>query len=451
MTAHISKPFVHVEDSNGNPYVAAKLYVYDFGTTNLKTIYSNEGLSVSVTNPLTSNASGDFDRVYIASGKYKLRAETAAAALIWEYDNIDTSLTSGSGALAISAGGTSATTAAAARTALGAAAQTDVDDLASDIATINASLVSVISAPQGYLTPSTGIPVIATGVAAGTAVYYTPFVGKLVPIYSGSAMVITEFSELTLTLNANHTANNIFDCFVINDAGTVRLVTGPAWNAAGAGAGSRGSGAGTTELARTSGIWTNAVAMTARYGATTVAVDAFKGTYVGSIFMDTSNGQITCHTTYGQDRKFSIWNAYNRQRRVLRAGDATSSWFMNSVTVRASNNDGANRCIVFSGLAEEIYTCEFSQVTEPAAAAAASITILGIGLNSAVAASGTLGKAGADAAGYYFTSTARYTAPPSLGMNTLTALESVGTAAGASNQRFTGGEGNMLLQVEWRG
>jgi hypothetical protein len=35
------KPFVHVSDSNGNPYVGAKLYVYLPGTTTLASIYSD--------------------------------------------------------------------------------------------------------------------------------------------------------------------------------------------------------------------------------------------------------------------------------------------------------------------------------------------------------------------------------------------------------------------------
>jgi hypothetical protein len=452
MTAHIAKPFVHVEDSNGNPYVAAKLYVYDYGTTNLKTIYSNEGLSVSVTNPLTSNASGDFDRVYIPSVKYKLRAETAAAALIWEIDNIDPGLTSGSGALAISAGGTSATTAAAARTALGAAAQTDVDDLASDIATINASLTNITAIPQGYLTPTSGTPVIASGTTAGATVYYTPFVGNLCPIYSGSSMVVTEFTELTLSLVASHVASAIYDCFVINDSGTVRLVTGPAWNTPTAGSGARGTGAGTTELNRTvGGIWTNANSMTARYGATTVTVDANKGTYVGSIHMDGTNAQLSCLIAYGSSRKFGIWNAYNRQKRILRAGDGTASWNMNSVTIRASRNDAGNCCYVFSGLAEETYIARFQQVVEPADGGSTSACVLNIGFNSTTVASGTAGTFGAQAASYFGTPMAQYTAPPSLGIQVFTALESVTIAGGAANQTFYGTESNMLLTVEWRG
>jgi hypothetical protein len=442
MTAHISKPFVHVEDSNGNPYVAAKLYVYDVGTTNLKSIYSNAGLSVSLTNPLTSDAAGNFDRAYLASGTYKLRAETAAAALIWEIDNIDTALTSGSGALAISAGGTSATTAAAARTALGAAAQTDVDDLATDIATINAALVNITALPQGYLTPTSVTPVIVSSVTAGTTVYYTPFVGNLCPIYNGTSMIVTEFAELSLSLVASHVASAIYDVFVINDAGTVRLVTGPAWNTATAGAGARGTGAGTTELVRTSGIWTNANSMTARYGATTVSVDANKGTYVGSIHMDGSNGQLTCHVDWGQSRKFGIWNAYNRQTRILKAGDSTATWAWGTNTIQSSNATAANSLTIFSGLAEEFYDLTFDQwVSNPAA----GLVDVGIGYNSVSAFSGLRGAGSGTVA---LKLTARHIALPSIGINTISALE---RATSGSSSTFNGGEDEMVLSAKWRG
>ena len=83
MTLAIAAQRIHIADSNGNPIVGAKLYVYTAGTTTLASIYSDEGLSVSMTNPLSgvnaSDASGYFPRAYLAAGSYKLRAVTSAA------------------------------------------------------------------------------------------------------------------------------------------------------------------------------------------------------------------------------------------------------------------------------------------------------------------------------------------------------------------------------------
>jgi hypothetical protein len=338
MAMHGAKPFVHVSDSNGNPYVAAKLYVYEVTTTTLRSIYSNEGLSVAIANPLTSDAAGNFARFYQNSGTYKLRAETSAGTLIWEQDNIDTGLPAGTGALPIARGGTGATTAAAARAALDVPSNSELTDLATDISDLSSQIQNVVSSPQGYLTLTTLTPILASDVSAGTSVYYTPYTGNLIPIYNGTAFVVTSFSELTMAMNSNHVASTLYDFFVISDGGTVRLVTGPAWNTSTAGSGARGTGAGTTEIERVNGLWVNKNAMTARYGATTVSVALRQGTYVGSMFVDGTNGQVSCHRTWGQSRKWGIWNAYNRALVILKAGDSTATWTYATATVRPSNN-----------------------------------------------------------------------------------------------------------------
>jgi hypothetical protein len=250
MTLQIVKPYIHVEDANGNPYVGAKLYVYVPGTTTPAAIYADAALSIPLANPLAgatgSDAAGNFPRAYIAAGAYKLRAETAAGVLIWQEDNIDTGLSAGTGALPIASGGTGGITAAAARTNLDVPSNSELAALAGDITGLQASLQNIVSVPQGYLTLTSGVPVIAATVTAATAVYYTPVIGNLIPIYDGSRFNTVTFSELTLTLNSNHTANNIYDVFVFKDAGVTTIGTGPAWNTSAAASGARGTGAGPT-------------------------------------------------------------------------------------------------------------------------------------------------------------------------------------------------------------
>ncbi len=451
MTAHISKPFVHVEDANGNPYVSAKLYVYDVGTTNLKAIYSNEALTVSLANPLTSDAAGNFARAYVAAGRYKLRAETSTATLIWEYDGVDTGLTSGSGALAISAGGTGAITAAAARTALGAASQTDVDDLSSDIATLSSSLQNIVSIPQGRLTIVSGTPVPNTDVSAGTGVAYTPYIGDQIPIWDGAQFNLTTFTELTLNLSSNHLANQLYDVFVWNESGSVLVGTGPAWNSATAGSSSRGSGAGTTELTRQNGLWVNAQQMTTRNGSTTYTVDPSKGTYVGSILIDGTNGQISQHVTTGQSRSPGPWNAYNRRPRVLKVVDSTASWTYATNTIRPSNNDSNNKATVICGLAEEYVSCEFSErVSIASTGSNIGAVDIGIGVHSTTTISGRRGRLSfqsvdADISGASIV--ASHSILPFLGVETVTCLEVVPNAA--TSQTLLGTETNMLLTARW--
>lgn len=448
MALSIIKPFVHVEDANGNPYVGAKLYVYLPGTTTPAAIYSDEGLSIALSNPLTgvtgSDAAGNFPRAYIAAGRYKLRAETVASVLIWEMDNIDTGLSAGSGALPIASGGTGGTTATAARTNLDVPSNSELAALASDITDIQSSLQNIVSVPQGYLTPTTGVPVIITGVAAGTAVYYTPFRGNLIPIYDGSQFNTVSFAELTLTLNSNHVASNIYDVFLFQDSGITTIGTGPAWNTATAGSGSRGTGAGTTELTRTKGgLWTNAFAMTARNGATTYSVNANQATYVGSIFMDGTNGQITCHRAFGQNRKWSVWNAYNRVPIIIRAGD-TGGGSATTTGYAALMGSIGNSLSAFCGLAEEMVLL---QSGVQASASTAMNMFSAVGANSTTVASGQEGVSFGSGAGGIQTPLGRYAAPPALGNNVYTMLYKVSTGTAT----IGAGEAYSLMTAQYNG
>lgn len=460
MTARIQPPGLRAIDANGIPISGAILYIYDVGTTDLKSIYSDSGLSVSLTNPLSgvnaSDASGYFPVAYLASGTYKLRCTTADGVLIpgLTADNLDTGLTSGSGALAISAGGTGATTAAAARTALAAAAQSDVDALSADIATVSASLQNIVSIPQGRLTPTTATPIISTGVTAGTAVYYTPYIGNLIPIYDGTQFNATEFAELTLTLSASHLASQIYDVWVWEEVDVVTIGTGPAWTVATAGSCARGTGAGTTELVRTNGLWTNANSLTTRNGATTYTVDATKATYVGSIFMDGTNGQISCLPAWGQSRKWAIWNAYNRALIALQCGDSTASWTYATATFRSSNGDANNKLTIFSGLAEDVVDLSFIQRLSPTCNTTTSLLENGIGYNSTTVNSGKVGMVGLTNNGtttdtHHGEAVAIYQAMPALGINTINAIERA-TTTGTTNT-YNGGNSNMILTAVWRG
>jgi hypothetical protein len=458
-------PFVKVLDSNGAPIVGAVLKVYQAGTTTYLAIYSDASLTIPLSNPLSgasaSNASGDFPRFYLAQGTYKLRAETSTGTLIWEWDNIDTGLSAGVGALPISAGGTGAVTAAAARANLGVPSTSEMSDLAASIATLSSSVQNIVSSPQGRLTLTTGTPVLATGVSAAAAVYYTQFIGNIVPVYNGSQFSTRAFtSDLALTLNANHVANAIYDVFVYWDGTNLQIGTGVAWNTATAGSGSRGAGAGTTELVRVNGLWVNKFDIAYRNGATTGTITANQGTYVGSIAMDGTNGQVSCLTAYGQSRKWGVWNAYNRKKIILQAGDATASWNYTTGTVRPSNNSSANSLTVFTGLPEEEFDITFLQMVQGGSATGASQVLAGwstgIGWNSTTAFSGMRASPQVRVDGSsvdilnQVVSLANYIAAPTIGINTATCLE-ITTPINNASVLYFGSSANMLLKAAWEG
>lgn len=309
--------------------------------------------------------------------------------------------------------------------------------------------------PQGYLTlNSSTSSVILQGSTTASTLYYSPYNGNLMPLSNGTFFTLIPFSQMSLALTASQAANNIYDVFAFLDGSTLRIGTGPSWLAGGgsitAGGCVRGASSGSSALSRLNGLWVNAVSMNVLNGASTYAVPVFQGTYLGSIFIDSTPGQITCHRSYGQSRTWSVWNAYNRLPIYLKAGDSTGSWSYTSGTIRPANGNSANSLTLFQGLSEEII-----QVTtlQYAAGTSASGNLRGgYGYNSTTAFSGTTGAGG----GYNNGSTpANYTnnsvvgggtITPFLGINVLTLLET-GSTAGTI---WAGTETYMLLQAVWQ-
>lgn len=306
------------------------------------------------------------------------------------------------------------------------------------------SAAAAVPPPQGYLTPVSATPVITSDSTSATALYYTPDVGNLVPINNGATFTPTEFSELTLTLASQHALNTIYDIFVFSNSGVLTLITGPAWSVSTAGSCARGTGAGTTQISRVKGLYTNTVAITGRNGSTTYSVGANLATYVGSLLVDGTAGQVTCHRSWGQNRKWGIWNAFNKRPIRLLCGDSTASWAYNTATVRQSNAATGNAISMFTGLAEEIGVCMFNQQLNTGG----GVGSFGIGYNSTTAYSGTIAmpsQQAAQAAG--ISGIANCTAMPALGLNKFNALEK-GAAAGVT---YFGTQTQMSLQLDYRG
>ena len=268
-------------------------------------------------------------------------------------------------------------------------------------------------------------------------------------------MVAYKFSELKLALSASQAANNIYDVFLAWNGGTPVIGTGPSWTAGSGGsvtAGScaRGTGAGGTALTRFGGVNVNAVSMSLIYntgsGNNTITVAANQGVYLGSLFIDGTAGQVSCYRSYGQSRKWGIWNAFNQTELVLLVGDSTASWTYNSGTVRPSNNNTANSATVFAGLQEFQATVSTLQkvLTQQdntlATGIGWNVTNAGSGTNGAFSVGGSVGVQGSTSM------VSKYISLPFLGINVATSVES---SAGAST--FYGTQTNMLMTAAWRG
>jgi hypothetical protein len=199
--------------------------------------------------------------------------------------------------------------------------------------------------PQGRLTLQTLTPVMITTQSAKTTIYYTPFVGNQIPIYDGTNMIPTVFSEISvLTTDTTKNpaaigASKVNDWFVWNDAGTLRLTHGPDWTND------------TTRSAGTATVVVNGIPL--NNASITNGPAAQRGTWVGTTRSNGSsqlNWILAGSNTAGD---LAVWNAYNRRRVVTKSSDTTATWSYTSSTVRQARASANNQISFVSGAAED--------------------------------------------------------------------------------------------------
>ena len=321
---------------------------------------------------------------------------------------------------------------------------------------------SFLSTPQGRLSVFNGaFPITAFGSdqTTITRIYWTPYNGNACPIYNGTSFITTTAAQLTCDLTSGAQASGgIYDVFKFLNAGVATLGFGPSWVAGTSGsvtAGScvRGTGTGSTQLVSLNGIYTNNVAMTVNNGATTFSVAQFQGTYLGSVYVNSTAGQINCYVTYGQSRVWGLYNAYNKLPINLRAGDGTASWTYNTNTVRESNGGTTNILTTFVGLQEEIIQASFLQQVQVGVSSGAAESVqIGIGINATNAQSGTVALFNMNGTTTLTSTTlmAQASIPPGVGINNIVATETVPNTTGGT-KTFFGTEANMVLKAGWLG
>jgi hypothetical protein len=286
--------------------------------------------------------------------------------------------------------------------------------------------VQVPVEPGGRVTLQTGTPVMTTTQSAVTTVFYTLYKHPFVPIYDGTRFVLTntggELSQATTDATkspAAVTTNSNYDVFVWNDTGTIRATRGPAWSSNTA----RGAGAGTTELQRINGVWTNANNITN-------GPNANRGTYVGTV---RSNGSSQIDWIFGAigapptAASFGVWNMYNRVTIGTLLGDSTGSWTYSTNTYRQPRADTTFQCSFVCGLVEDAVSATY----QIAGANTTSNIYVSIGVDNTTPL-GTTGDIGGSTTGPAHSD---YVGYPGLGWHTIQPLEAAFGATGT----FRGG------------
>lgn len=277
--------------------------------------------------------------------------------------------------------------------------------------------VQIYFPPQGRLTLASVTPVMNTSVTGSVTVYYTPFNGNLVPIYDGTNVVPTIFTEVaqattdTTKSPAAVAASSLYDIFVWNDSGTIRATRGPAWTNA------------TTRslaLARTNGILLNASTITNGPAAN-------RGTYVGTVASNASSTIDFIYGAPGTAAVLNVWNMYNRMDVCTACCENTASWNYATNTVRPPNGSTHSSVTFVSGAREECIDASFQCRAQTTTANIAMS--IGLALDSTTAYDKNAQSiAQVTATNQIFLNVAN-TYPPQLGQHFVQALENSPSAA----------------------
>jgi hypothetical protein len=225
--------------------------------------------------------------------------------------------------------------------------------------------------PGHRLTLTTGLDVTVADVTGGSAgtVFWTPRWHNLTPIFDGTTWVMAAIGERSFVLD---TTNNLlgknYDFFLDHNAGTPRIVTGPAWT-------NDTTRSAAISRDATYGWYVNTSSMTGwiSNNGGTVSVGAGAGLYLGTIRC-TANGQ-----TEDSAAKRFVWNMYNRVLRRMLVRDTTNTWGHNTNNVwRQTRNSATNQLEFVRGLDEDPIRAENLQTFVPGNAGDAGYVSLGL-------------------------------------------------------------------------
>ena len=268
----------------------------------------------------------------------------------------------------------------------------------------------IVDSPKGRLTLTTATPITTVDVTAATTLYYTPYQGNTIALYTGSVWAVSTLSEISIAVPA--TTNQMYDVFVYSNSGTLTL-----------------------ELTAWTNDTTRATALTLQNGVL-VKSGATTRRYVGSIRTTSVSGQLEDSKKYR-----GVWNYYNRVGKALRANDSTASWTYATATWRAANSNttlGTARVGLVVGVSEDSVNATYKGAATSGGGAEG---MMGIGINSTTTdsstSSGVSGQANASS------SQADYDDFLAIGFNYIQALEyatgATMTFYGVKNTAFRAG------------
>lgn len=391
----------------GEVAAGAKAYVYLTGTTTPVTTYSNAALTTPNSNPVIADSNGEVLIYTSNANALKLEIRTANDVLIRTLDPVYP--LDFSGALSVFTGdtGSGGTKGIVPAPAAGDAAANKFLS-ASGSWQAPSSANSFVRSAGGRLTLTSNVPVTTSDVTGASVLYYTPYIGNVIALYTGAVWTPVFFTQVSLALSGL-TANTLYDLFAWNNAGVVTLET-LAWSNSGAGTSARA-----TLLAYQDGVLVRSGDATRRY------LGTFRST--GTT------------TTEDSAAKRFLYNYYNRVKRRLFGTETTSSWTYSTATWRQWNNATNAEYSLVQGVMEDALSHTVYGLVSNSTATARS-ALVGIGVNSSTSVAGSGGMIGRQAVtSALAVSHFSYATGTLFGFNTIKALEQ---GAGTDTQTWFG-------------
>jgi len=225
--------------------------------------------------------------------------------------------------------------------------------------------------------------------AQGT-IYFAPYLGAQVGLYTASAWAVSTFTERSLALSSLTSGKN-YDVFLYDNAGTLTLELSAAW---------------TSDTARNDAL--------ALQDGVQVKSSDHSRRYLGT-FRTTGTT-----TTEDSTAKRFVWNMHNRvDRAMVNAKETTDSWNYTLAAYRQANANAANQLMYVVGLAEDAVQARVAAIRNTLAAAINAVA--GIGVDSTTTNSAAY--FGANSTTNAIQVTAEYVGVPGIGYHFLAWLE----------------------------
>lgn len=400
MTAVLLTPLTgQFFDNNGNPLVGGLIYSYVAGTNTPQASYTDASGSTPAANPVVLDSAGRAD--IWGSGVYKFVIKDSVGNTIDTIDNLTAIY--GSGDMLKS----TYDVANISQQVVGTTAVQTITNKTFTSPNINGNTAGtgLINPCEGRLTLTTGVPVTTGDVTGATSVFFTPYFGNKISLYTGGNWIIYKFSEMTLALGTL-TSGKPYDVFIDFNSGSPQLVS-LVWTSDTARA---------TALVYQDGVLVRSGTLTQRY--------------LGTFY--------TTSTTATEDSLLNryLWNYYNRVNRAMLRTETAASWSYSTATIRQANANTANQLNFLLGVSEDAISATVRSHLGNSSTTVRSVET-GIGLNSTTAYSNmaSFHAMTSPLTSVTVSANANYYGLPPVGRNFLTWLES---GAGADTQTWFG-------------